>query len=189
MKYIKKFDSLIMKKIVCLFSLIIFSDVMVSQEVFSVDVLLDGKLAIMKDDHGNTPFTLNGLVNYSAQLRQQKLGYFFVGQSVEYANLFGGEYLRYSIAQLGYTFNRFSFAKNLEASMAINYGIVDRWSLHFANFGGFCDLSYAFGRSFKFTSLVQVVRRTDIESARMPIIYRTSVFFGIKLNLFDLSGI
>lgn len=179
-----------MRKFITILLVLFVSEKLVSQEMISMDVFADPKLAVMTDDYGNKPFTPNILVNFSVQSRQLEYGYYFFGQGLEYADLFGGKYFRYSVLQVGYTMNRFSFSDRIEASFAINYGIVKRWSFDFANFGGTLDLSYCFTDRLKFTSLLQVVRRTDIESPRDSIaIYRASVFLGLRLNLSGINVI
>lgn len=177
-----------MKRFLWALCLVLTLQDVVSQEKFSIDVSLDPKLALMRDDYGNTPFTLNSLINFSVQLSQLEHGYYFFGQSVEYANLSGGEYFRYSILQVGYAFNRFPFSDRIEASMALNYGIVKRWTFDFSNFGAIFNLSYAFTDRLRVTSLMQVVRRTDIESPNdSEDIYRTSFFLGLRFDVFGTN--
>jgi len=178
-----------MKKIMLALLLLLVCKVVTSQESFSLDVLVDPKLAMMTDDYGNSPLTLNSLVNASVQFEQRDFGYYFLGQSLEYADLHGGTYIRYSILQFGYTFNRLPFSDRIESSVALNYGIVKRWSFDFANFGGILDLAYCISERFKLTCLMQVVRRTDIESPTDdPTIYRASFFVGFKFNFSKRNG-
>ena len=179
-----------MRKIITILVVLFISEKIASQEMFSVDVFADPKLAIMTDDYGNKPFTPNLLVNFSVQSKQLDYGYYFFGQALEYADLYGGKYFRYSVLQVGYTMNRFSFSDRIETSIALNYGIVKRWSFDFANIGGTVDLTYCLTEKLKFTSLLQVVRRTDIESPNdSEAIYRTSVFLGLRLNLSGINVI
>ena len=161
-----------------------------SQEKITVDLFLDPKLALIEDDHGNKPFTFNPLVNVSVQLKKRPSGYFFFGQSIEYANLFGGKYLRYSIIQAGYTFNEPFFTDRFETSIAVNYGITRRWSRGFTNYGGTLDFSYRISNRLKLASLFQLVRRTDIENPlSSPPIFRYSFFLGIKLDTFSINNV
>tara|TARA_R110002073_G_scaffold128999_6_gene275286 strand:- start:52263 stop:52838 length:576 start_codon:yes stop_codon:yes gene_type:complete len=180
-----------MRKIITILVVLFFSEKMASQEMFSVDVFADPKLAIMTDDYGNKPFTPNLLVNFSVQSKQLESGYYFFGQALEYADLHGGKYFRYSVLQVGYTFNRIPIlSERIETSIAFNYGIVKRWSFDFANIGATMDLSYCVSDKIKFTSLLQFVRRTDIESPNDSIaIYRTSVFLGFRVNLSGINVI
>lgn len=178
-----------MKKIICVLCLIFYSTDLLPQEMFSVDVFADPKMAVQKDDHGNTPFTLNVLMNCSVQFKQREYGYYSLGQSLEYADLDGGRYMRYSFIQVGYTFNRFGFTDKLEASVALNYGLIRRWSRGFCNYGSNFDISYSFSDRLKFTSLLQVVRRLDIESpVEKNAIFRASVFFGLKFNISPINN-
>ncbi len=177
-----------MKRFLWALCLVFISPNVVSQEKFSIDVSLDPKLALMRDDYGNTPFTLNSLVNFSVQLQQLEHGYYFFGQSVEYANLSGGKYFRYSILQVGYTFNKFPLSDRIEASMALNYGIVKRWTFDFSNFGAIFNLSYAFTDRLRISSFMQDVRRTDIESPNdSEDIYRTSFCLGLRFDVFGTN--
>ncbi len=176
-----------MKKLLCFLSLLFFVSNLSSQEVFSVDVFLDPKMASKKDGHGNTPFTLNFLLNGSIQLEQGKSGYYSLGQSIEYADLAGGEYVRYSPIQIGYTINSFGFAEDIEATMTLNYGIIRRWGRSFTSYGSNFDLSYSFTDYLKLTSLLQIVQRSDIENpATKNALLKASVFVGLKLNIFKI---
>lgn len=179
-----------MKTIICTLCILFFSNSLPSQEMFSVDVFVDPKMAMKKDGHGNNPFTLDLLVNYSVQFEQRAFGYYSIGQSVEYADLYAGKYFRYSLIQVSYTFNRFTFTDRLEATIALNFGVIKRWAKGYNNYGGNFDIAFAFSDRVKLTSLLQIVRRVDIENPmkRNPI-FRTSVFFGIKLNLSRITMI
>lgn len=176
-----------MKALFLFLVLSMYSFELLPQEKFSVDVFMDPSMAVMNDDYGNDGFTPNLLMNVSVQLGQREYGYFSVGQSLEYADLYGGEYFRYSIIQLGYTINQFSFSDRLETTFAVNYGITKRWSKGYTNFGCTVDISYCINPNIKLTSLIQLVERTDIMNPmkRDPIV-KPSVFVGLKFNLFDV---
>ena len=179
-----------MKVIICTLCILFFSNNLSSQEMFSVDVFVDPKMAMKKDSHGNNPFTLDLLVNYSVQFEQRAFGYYSIGQSIEYADLYGGEYLRYSLLQVSYTFNRFSFTDRLEATIALNFGMIKRWAKGYNNYGGNFDIAFAFTDRIKLTSLLQIVKRTDIENPmKKHAIFRASVFLGFKLNLSKITMI
>ena len=179
-----------MKRKAVLFSFVIFCNATFSQEKFSLDVLFDPKMATFEDDHGNKPFTLNVLTGFSLQSAQRTFGYYFFGQSIEYAELQGGNYLRYSIIQVGYTFNRIPKLQSLECSVSANYGYTRRWSQGFTNYGANFELAYALTNSMKITSLLQIVRRTDIEEFdNKDMIHRASFFMGVKFNIANMNNI
>ena len=157
--------------------------------MFSVDFFADPKMAIKKDGHGNNPFTLDLLVNYSFQFEQRALGYYSIGQSVEYADLDAGKYMRFSFIQVGYTFNRF-VTDRLETTVALNYGMIRRWSKGYTNYGGNFDIAYALTNGLKVTSLFQLVRRVDLENpVKRNAIYRFSIFLGLKFNISKVTMI
>lgn len=177
-------------KTITVFFILLHSIMLFSQEKFSIDVFLEPNSTSIADEYGNQQFALNTLVNFSIQLKETDSGYFFLGQSIEYANLTGGEYFRYAILQVGYSFNPF-ILKNLTANVAVNYGITKRWSQGFTNYGATFDLSYRFSDRLKLASLVQLVRRNDVEES-MDMggdMHRLSFFLGIKLDLFRIRTI
>jgi len=174
-----------------LVTLLLFTTSIFSQERLSMDVFADAKLAFTEDDHGNDAGTLDVLINVSYQFKQSRLGYFYLGQGVEYANLAGGSFFRYSIINAGYTFNTLLESKKLETSVALNYGLTKRWSQGFTNYGGTVDLAYAINNWLKFTTVYQLTRRNDLEftnnlsrsTALIDPVHRSSFFFGFKINL------
>jgi hypothetical protein len=177
-----------MKKLFFLIVLLSLSTTFSSQEKFSVDLFIDPSMALSSDSYGNVGFTPNLMSNVSVQLSQGNYGYFSIGQSIEYGDLYGGEYWRYSIVQVGYTINQFSFSDRLETTLALNYGITSRWHQGFTNYGCNIDISYCITDNLKLTSLLQVVRRTDIECPiQKKSLFRSSVFIGLKMNLFDVN--
>ena len=177
------------KKIILLFVVGFFGTAtyLHSQEFISADLFFDPKLALTKDQHNNTGNTANFLTNISLQLEQDRFGYAFIGQSLEYADLSGGAYFRYAYLQFGYTIDYFPFAQKFEASAAVNLGTTYRWGKGYNNYGGYFDLAYKFNERLKLVGLLQFVRRTEIESEVNPEpIIRTSFFVGLRYDVLSL---
>lgn len=178
-----------MKKKLLLLCILLFSLKSFTQSKASTNIFLDPKMAMVKDEHGNKPFTLNFLTGFSLELKQRNAGYFFFGQTLEYADLYDGNYLRYSIIQIGYTFNNIPYLKNTELSFSANYGITRRWSNWYTNYGVNSGISYKISDSLKVTSLLQLVRRTDLETIHTGAIFRASFFFGVRFDITRLYNI
>lgn len=170
---------------------VLHSGFMLSQEHFSVDVYLDPNSISTSDASGNQQSAINTLVHVSVPIKETDAGYIFLGQSVQYSNLPNDDYFRYAILQVGYNLQSFIF-KDMSASAAINYGLTKRYSQGFTNYGATFDLSYRFSDRFKLSSLLQVVRRNDMEvelGMNGTHMYKTCLFFGIKFDLFRVNYI
>lgn len=72
--------------------------------MFALVVVQDAKLAIMRDNSGNSPFTLDLTVKMEWRSYSSKIGYFSLIPNIEYAKLAGGDYLAYGLWG-GYTFD------------------------------------------------------------------------------------
>ena len=77
-----------------------------SQGSIKVTFTQDAKLALMEDDHGNSPWTWNTTTKVQFQEYQKGIGFPVVGVKFEYADLDSGSYYRYG-AEAGYTFQTF----------------------------------------------------------------------------------
>ena len=122
----------------------------------------DVKLATMEDDAGNKPLTADVVIlakfynggnradNWSKQI--------FYLIDFEYANLNGGEYIRYS-AGVGYRFDIWK----LQLSPSIDYGIINRWDRAFSSFNGLIDLTYMLTPKFGVSALASLTQRQDLK--------------------------
>jgi hypothetical protein len=178
-----------MKKLI-LTLLLLQGSMVSSQEYFSFDLYFDPSAMATTDVNGDQQSSMNALVNVSVPIKTTDTGHFFLGQSVEYANLLDEEYFRYALLQVGYSFRSFIF-KKMMASTAVNYGMTKRWSQGFTNYGATFDLSYNFSNRLKIASMFQVVRRSDMEAdlGLDSSMFRSSFFIGLKLDLFRVSYI
>ena len=80
-----------MKKLI--FTLLLLQGSMVSsQEYFSFDLYFDPSAMTTTDVNGDKQSSMNALVNVSVPIKTTDTGHFFLGQSVEYANLLDEEY-------------------------------------------------------------------------------------------------
>lgn len=122
----------------------------------------DFKLATQTDDAGNDPFTLDVVIlakfynggnrpdNWSKQI--------FVLIDFEYADLSGGEYIRWS-GGVGYRFDIWK----LQLSPSIDYGIINRWHRGFSSFNGLIDLTYMITDNFGISALASLTQRNDLK--------------------------
>lgn len=180
-----------MKNIIIIF-LLFHTTCLLSQERISIDVFLGLKTTGIDNEYQSQQKVINTLTNFSLQLKETDFGHFFIGQSLEYANLQDGPCYRYAFLQIGYSFSQPILLRKMTANVAVNYAITRRWSEGFNSYGGTFDLSYKFSDSIKLASLIQMVRRTDIEN-HIPnghnIIYEFNFFVGIKIDLFRVRNI
>ena len=142
------------------------------QDNVSVSIHQDGRLFFVGDDKGNEAVTPNVLLRFNLKCKQDKIGYGFIFPEVEFADLQGGDYYRYSLNG-GYTFNQIT--PNLEASLTGGYGLIHRNGLAYRSFGCSGILSYKLGR-FSPSLILQGVDRTDINK------FGISGFFGLEYN-------
>ncbi len=77
----------------------------------ALSITQDPKLALIGDDRGNNPFTLNVRAKVHLTGNEGKIGYATVNMVYEYADLQQTNYNRYGV-QAGYTF--YTFADGLE---------------------------------------------------------------------------
>ncbi|WP_166964673.1 hypothetical protein [Yeosuana marina] len=149
-----------------------------AQEKTTISVFQDAKLLVAGDNKGNKALTPNIITRLNMQGNQQKWGYMTVFPEFEYAQLKGGNYIRYS-ANLGYTFNKLVI-KNTEAGAFAGWGWIDRenFTYHSWSFSGV--VNYKISNAFKICSMVQITQRNDLE---IPV-FRTSGFVGLEISIY-----
>jgi len=159
-----------MKKLllILLFPLFTFS-----QEVISLSIYQDAKMAFVGDKRGNDALTINLRIKNEWQGKQLKNSYFFVAPEFEFAQL-QEDYYRYS-ANVGQRFNQFS--KLIEMSYSIGYGLISRSNISATSLGADFETQININKSFAFLLNLQVIERSDWN------VVRTSGFLGIKYNL------
>ena len=100
---------------------LLFTALLVSQEIVSIGIYQDVKLAVQTDDYGNKPFTRDLIIRLNMQGNQQRFGYMVIFPEFESANLKGGLYTRWS-ANGGYIFNQ--VINNIEIGTTVSVGDI-----------------------------------------------------------------
>ena len=166
-----------MKKLILIVLLI--PSFIIAQENIEIGVYQDFKLAFIGDDKGNDPFTPAFIFRFNMQGKQQSFGYMVVGFEIDYAELQGGTFKRYSV-NVGYTLNKLYF-DNLEANASVNYGMIDRWNIIFKGFAYSGTLSYKI-KAFKLSAISRFMHRKDKEYK-----YKNSAEFTINGTNIDFD--
>ncbi|MFK5981499.1 MAG: hypothetical protein QM499_01195 [Flavobacteriaceae bacterium] len=125
----------------------------------------DVKLAVTKDDAGNTPFTTDLVFTakmYNGGTRTYNWTHeIFVYPYLEYADLSGGTYLRYAMG-LGYTFR---LPLNLAISTSFDFGLINRPTKSVTTFSsnGIFEVSYKITPRLKVSALNTIAQRNDLD--------------------------
>ena len=151
-----------------------------AQEVLSIGVYQDLRLAVSDDNHGNDSFTTDVLIRLKMQGNQEKYGYMIVYPEFELANLSGGKYKRYS-ANVGYVFNK--WFKNFEYSGSLGFGMLQRWNASYLTWGLSGDIAYMLNKNVKLAVVGQGVKRRDLGHRYGCEHLKFSGFLGIEVNL------
>ena len=161
--------------------MILLTVVMTAQEKLSFNVYMDPTLLLIGDDHGNDPGTLDILLKLEMQGNQYQYGYIYVYPQFEYADLEGGQYMRWA-AGIGYTFN--TIFKRLEASPQVNFGALQRpigtsFSWEFG-----ADLTYKLTKRLKLSALLTYTQRQDLDFMwNLNNEWRINGYLGVKMIL------
>ena len=168
-----------MKKLIIL--ALLLSGFIHSQNNLSIELYQDAKFAFVGDkDRGYKAGTLDVLVRFTMQGKQDRLGYFNVSPQFEYADI-KGIYKRYSFS-VGYTFN--DYFKNFEQSINIDYGFIDRFGKTFLGAGATASIKYKLSDRFKVVALAQLTDRKDLKVFyNQSQTIRFSGFIGLEINL------
>ena len=164
-----------MKKYI--YILLFISSVISAQNKVSISIHQDTRLMILGDNKGNDAGTINILTRFKMQGNQQRLGYMIVFPEFEYAEI-DGKYYRYS-ANIGYTFNNIT---NIEASLSIGYGSINRYGKSMFSGSGSGELAYLLG-NVKLSLIGQLTERKDLKNLWGTNEIRFSGFFGLEINL------
>ena len=156
------------------------------QNKIGISVYQDARLLLVGDaKRGYGASTLDVLAQVKLQGSQLRNGYFFVAPQFEFANI-EGDFYRYSIA-IGHAFNDL-LPNDLELSVALDGGSIDRFGKNLFSLGGFTTLSYKLNDTLKLSVLGQVVERKDLTffyTNETEI--RFSGFIGIEVNIFKVG--
>jgi len=136
------------------------------EENITVIITQDVKLATMKDDHGNTPFTADIRVTALLKGFQTHYGNLEIRLGYEYADLQPIKYIRYS-GGVGYSFNHMILPNTdykYHLAPFVNYGVITREG-NGTTLGAFeigFDLKFPLTKHFKIVSTMQWTDRNDI---------------------------
>ena len=151
-----------------------------AQEVLSIGVYQDLRLAVSDDNHGNDAFTTDVLIRLKMQGNQEKHGYMLIYPEFEYADLSGGDYKRYS-ANVGYVFNK--WFRNFEYSGSFGFGMLQRWNTSYLTWGLSGDIAYMLNKNVKLAIVGQGVKRRDLGHRYGGEHLNWSGFVGVEVNL------
>jgi hypothetical protein len=130
-----------------------------------VSVHQDGKLAVMKDNYGNTPFTLDATFKVIYESPQKYIGDIpiTITTSIKYeqANIIG-TYRRYA-GEVGINFNEINiFPFEIEINPTFNYGYITRYDISGGSFEFGGEIIIPITENFKVSVLNTYTQRTDI---------------------------
>ena len=149
---------LAMKKIITILILMVNLS-MLAQESLIGSIFQDVKLATIGDNRGNNAYTMNLLFELNLELRQNSNGFGTVGFTYEKANLVGEDYIRWAV-QFGYVFNSL-FLEDLEIAVKLNWGGIKRFEVTKPSLGGSVDVLYNLTNWLAFSTMFQLVQRSD----------------------------
>ena len=158
-----------------------------SQDRIAVSMFQDAKLLFVGDNKGNESGTLNVVIRGNLQSEQQRFGFIDIFPELEFANLKGGNFQRYSL-NVGYIFNRLggthkflnhSILNNVEIGSSVGYGFINRQGFSFLSWSFSGVLNYEINNTFKITTQLQSTQRTDLKQ----VVFRFSGFIGIQVKI------
>lgn len=144
------------------------------QNNFSLGITQDVKLALVEDDYGNKPFTLDAIGKFSWHIENSnnRNELVFYGQH-ERAELAGGLYIRNGIG-VGYGFHLGIF----RLTPSVNWGNITRHDEKFQSVELEVEADYYVGKHFAITFLYNYTERADID------IWRSNAGVGVRYYLF-----
>lgn len=151
--------------------LILASLALTAQERLSIELYQDARLAVA-GGNGYKAGTIDVLARFTMQGKQDKLGYFTVSPTFEYAEI-DGIYKRYSLG-VGYSFNK--WLRNSETQITLDYGWIDRFGKTSFSASATGAYKYLLSERIKLVALLQLTDRKDLK------------LFYDKTNTLKLSG-
>lgn len=141
----------------------------------------DGKLAVMKDAHGNSPITWDFHTKLTLEGAERAIGHSRYGISTEYADLKGGVMKRFG-GEAGYEFTNlpvpFTAIKYSLAPM-VGWGQVYRFDERYDSFEFTVEVAFMLTKNLDLIILNTYTERSDVKAGE----YRYNLAFGIQLNL------
>lgn len=156
-----------------------------AQSRVTLNLTQDAKLLMFGDDKGNNPGTIDLAFSSEWQSLQGKHGYLFIRPEVEYADLKGGIYRRYS-GNIGYTFNQ--WVDKIEFSASAGFGTLD-YDVGYSSFGGNLQTGISLTKDLIFYLDLEITERRDLlkynsTNEILGTAWRLSGKLGIKVVIF-----
>ena len=143
-----------------------------------IHISQDGKLLVMKDDHGNSPITWDVHTKLVLEGNERAIGHSRYGVSTEYADLKGGSFLR-SGAEAGYEFTNipvpFTSIK-YSLSPMVGWGYVFRFDNRYDSFEFSVEAAFQLSKNLDFVVLNTYTERSDVKSGD----YRYNLSLGLQ---------
>ncbi len=168
------------------------------QAQIELTVAQDGKLAVMDDGHGNKPYTADilTLMRWYPDFGEKKFEWAndtFVNFGFEYADLNDGRYIYYGMGA-GYTFKQFAdytwswdflnFLRNMELTVAADYGVTDRWDSNAFSWRLYTDVGYKVTDRITITIIITLTERPDLLEKWGTKELTYAVYYGLKWDVF-----
>ena len=142
------------------------------QSYLFAQVTQDVKLAVMEDDYGNTPFTLDISAKVGFKGFEGDIGHVKISFKYEYADLYGGIYKRWGV-EGGYSFTRLPIPfTNMYYRITPMFG-YGKTTRHFINptytekelssYEGTIEFGFRLNNSFNLIALCTYATRPDLE--------------------------
>tara|TARA_B110000914_G_scaffold28547_1_gene21268 strand:- start:67 stop:642 length:576 start_codon:yes stop_codon:yes gene_type:complete len=167
-----------------------------SQEKVSLGIFQDAKLMFLGDHRGNGPGTMDVILRFKIEGKQNKIGYFVYFFNYEHANL-ASTFNRYSLSA-GYTFNtinlRNNFLNRFEFTPIVGYGILHRDRSNsldrYYNWSFGEETAFRVSPFMKISFLTQLMQRSDLKRKKTNNrrVARFSWFIGTVFNLVNLGA-
>ena len=168
-----------MKNIITITLIFLMSLSSVAQATFGLAVYQDGKLAVFKDDHGNTPFTLNITTELKLRCFEREYGHMVFGAKYVFADLAAGDYHQYG-GTAGYSFTnmpvpwtdiKYSFEPFVGGGLIVRYG-------HGATFEAGFITSFKLNEWLRANVLTGWTYRIDLPNKKMGL----NVGYGFEVD-------
>jgi hypothetical protein len=166
-----------------------------SQEKVSLGIFQDARLMFLGDHRGNGPGTMDAIIRFKVEGKQNKIGYFVYFFNYEQANL-ASTFKRYSLS-VGHTFNtinlRNNFLNRFEFTPIVGYGMLHRNRNNsvdkYYNWSFSEETAFRISPFMKISLLTQLMQRSDLKRKKTNNrrIARFSCFIGTVFNLVNMG--
>ena len=161
-------------KILILSLVLLFSTIVYSQDKIYIGIYQDPKLAVLSDDYGNKPYTLDIKADVRLQGYQKKSYYYEMRVQYEYADLYGGKFSQWQIMG-GWVLNKL-IVDNFEIGVYPTIGLLHRFDSSWLSYGGTSEIAYNIGK-FKIGWMQQLINRPDVDK------WGFSTYLGVAFNV------